>query len=426
MFQSMKLRGAWLAAAWVVLAPKVALAEARWCTWTNDTVASGDPGTLRCYADMAECMTNADCGVGRICDGTNCVPPCTTIRLAEDGGDCDGTSFVRLSGTAPAVVSVPSSTTFAPTGYCQIAGTGPVCSPTPTWTRWEASYLQEDAGAPALVGLQHTNVWGAADSDGDTCVDGGDPNVCTGPRPTTCGDRQRPATCGASEGPSGVCCIVGATVECGSCPAEDCSTIQACNPDSDLWSCAPLSGTTANGACLRNDDNPVPIDGATGVCIFPAFLRGCLMPGLPDMGAACFTTPTDGPTTNFFDGDCDRDGCPNGHDSAPCLRCDGAQCLAVAIHEPRDRCRRLRMAEDEPIDPMDCRTDAALPDTGSHDAGPVDAAMDAPSPDAQIPPQVTFGGGGGCACTTGARPRGHGLSLLVLGLLAWIARRRGR
>lgn len=412
MIQSMKLRGALvLISLW--FAPQVAFAEARWCTWTNETVAMSTVGaTLRCYADLpAFCANNMDCGAGRVCLEEKCVPPCTTIRLAETSVDCGGSSFVRLSGMAPPVVAVPAGRTFAPVGYCTSTLAGPVCGT--TWAAWEASYLHTEDTPFATALPQHSDVWGQTDSDGDGCVDGGDAATCD-PAPSACGTPQLPGTC-TDDASARTCCVVSGMFSCGSCPPSDCSTIVACSPSASVWTCQ-VSGLDT-GACLRNLGDGSNLDELTGICLFPEFLRGCLAPGLPDMTSACFTSPTNGPTTNFFMGDCDGDGCPNGHDAEPCMACDGERCRVNSV-DTRVGCGMPRLAEDEPIDPPSC-----APDGGPNDAG----MMDAPSPSSPDAGRVSFGGGGGCNCTVGVRGQSRTTASLVLfGLIAWAAKRRRR
>lgn len=423
MIQSMKLRGALMVLATLVLAPQVARAEARWCVWTNDTIVRPDaPGTLRCYADAA-CMTSIDCSEGRVCQAGECIPVCTSIRLATDPDGCEERdAFSPRSGMPPSIETDHGG--FNPTGVCdsELAVTCGL-----SWSDWERGYTQDER---TFLGVlpQRTSTWGAADFDGDDCVDGGDTTPCT-PISSTCRTRQLPLSCGTinvGTEPNGTCCIRDGAVECGAtCELDEseCSTVQACRPDAVLWSCGPLG--TESGICLRVEDEPSPVEGLAGYCLFPEFFLGCDMSDPPGSDSPCFRF--DGAIElNFFEGDCDNDGCPNGYDLAPCERCDGEFCGATS-RDPRDRCRNTR-APEMTIDPSDCSADAGVSD----DAGvniPVDAGSMIGS-DANISqamdtgPRATFGGGGGCTCTASSGAS-HRIGLLAVGLaLALIQRRR--
>lgn len=135
----------------------------------------------------------------------------------------------------------------------------------------------------------------------------------------------------------------------------------------------------------------------------------------------CAPRPREGePTASFSEGDCDRDGCPNGLDPIPCDPCDAASCGDVT----RDARPECSVETPDPLEPSARCVDAGPP-PGTEDAGAEDP-MDATGPP---PPPATFGGSG-CRCATwhSATPsRG----LLALGLGVWLvgrsrARRRSR
>ena len=426
MIQSMKLRGALMVLLSTVVAPTGALAEARWCVWTNATdVIPGMPGTLRCYADLP-CPTGSECTEGRICADGFCVPVCTSIRLSTDQDDCDESSaFSVRTGTPPNIETDRGE--FNPTMVCRSNFARYACGD--DWHEWELAYIQpEDTFLGAYP--QHTSAWGAVDSDRDGCIDGRDTVPCapdsypcatTTPLPPSCGAR---ASIGA---PSGTCCISGGGVTCDSaCMVEgQCSTVQACRPDSVCWSCEPLAATTQSGVCLRVETEFSPVEGLAGYCLFPEFFVGCDMGDTPGSGSPCFQYGG-APELNFFEGDCDDDGCPNGYDLAPCTRCDGEIC-GVTTRDPRERCNNTRAPEIN-IDPPGCtNADASmnlLADAGA--TSQTDANIN-PLMDAGARP--TFGGGGGCTCTvssnasSNASPR---MALLAVGLALVVVKRRRR
>lgn len=399
-----------------VVAPASALAEARWCVWTNESVATpGEAGTLRCYLDRS-CADNTDCDEGRLCEGTQCVPACTSIRLAEAAMECgaNATSFSARNG-APPNIETNDGEPFTPTGVCLSAARF-ACGE--DWRAWERSYVQEET---FFLGSfpQRTSAWGQADFDGDGCPDGGDEMPCVADSSTTCLPASLPSSCETSSAPSGTCCRDSGEVTCGSVCEEnedECSTVRACQPTSEFWSCAPLGTVSQRGACLRIEGDTAPVEGLAGYCLFPEFFQGCAIDALPETG--CFEIDGD-LELNFFEGDCDDDGCPNGYDPAPCSRCDGAFCRTTS-RDPRPGCGGTRPT-DALMDPIDCPT----PDAGTSDAGSAsdDAGI---TPAMDTGPRPTFGGGGGCTCSTAHRAS-HGAGLLALGLgLAWTLTARKR
>ena len=410
----------------LVLAPEMARAEGRWCVWTNETIVRPDaPGTLRCYEDLP-CVTSTDCSEGRICGGGECIPACTSIRLATDAEGCaERVAFFPRSGMPPNVETDHGD--FNPTGVCdfELAVTCGI-----SWSDWERGYIQvEDTFLGAL--RQRTSAWGAADFDSDTCIDGSDALPCVA-NPGTCRPRRLPLSCGtlnAGTDPNGTCCFVSGRVTCGDVCEDDedeCSTVRACRPDAVLWSCGPLAAGTGAGACARVEDEFSPVEGLAGYCLFPEFFEGCGMSDPPGADSPCFRFGS-AIELNFFEGDCDSDGCPNGYDLAPCVRCDGEFC-GVSTRDPRERCHNTRGAEMN-IDPSDCSGDAGISDDASinvlADAG-ITSETDAhirELMDAGARP--TFGGGGGCTCTASSNPSPR-IGLLAIGLALAVMKRRRR
>ena len=416
MIQSMKLRGAVMMLAMLGVAPETAFAEARWCVWTNDTtVVSASPsGTLRCYAD-APCGIDIGCSEGRLCESGQCVPACTSIRLVDNTMGCVNAPPIR-SGMPPRV-ETDDGRVFTPVGAC----TEPARSCGASWEEWEQGYTQVETSSVGTFRYR-TSMWGSQDTDSDGCMDGADGTPCAPSEITACGFRFLPNSCGEPITPVGQCCVSGSRVECGDCAPNECSTVYACQPTSEFWSCPPLEGSRGVGACLRVEEGEPRLSGLSGYCLFPEFVEGCDLGELTD-GDACFKF--DGvPVLNFFAGDCDEDGCPNGYDAAPCTRCDGEACGTVS-RDPRSTCPNGRAADTE-LDPSDCNPDAGTSDAGvaTGDAGvasPMDTGIQS---NTDTGPRPTFGGGGGCTCTA-SRSASHGSALLALGLaLTCIARRR--
>ncbi len=380
-----------------MVAPTSVLAEARWCTWTNDSLLSAEGGgELACESDQ-DCELDEDCD-GRRCvlvDATHrvCAPPCTTIRLAQEAADCELGTYRALSGSAPDVVDDESD--YEPEGYCEFFGVttceSAASEPPEDWEAWEAQYIRSESAARRAA--SHTNTWGFGPQAAGCGTPPFAPPSCPQPRDT------------------GPCAIVGGMLTCS--PTGSVCNATACNPGRTLWTsdCPALAGSVGSvGACA-------PTDGAEnlplGFCIYEEWFAGCAG---EDSGSFldCFTSPIDGSFGNFYDGDCDGDGCPNGFDSNPCLRCDGSECSTVS-RDPRPLCRGLPPVDLR--DPIDCAPDAGPPDAGgaSDDAGIT--AMD-------TGPRPTFGGGGGCTCTASSGTSPSAGLLAVVLALALIQRRR--
>jgi hypothetical protein len=397
-------------------------AQGTWCEWDPETLIAPTPGRLYCYPDAA-CSsdlcggTDDPIGARRCVDGA-CMPPCTTIRLCANDGDCLGGSCTRLDGTAPAITwtdGMPRTVL----GVCtEATGTGRFPPPLPPavdgWGRWADAHLQSHT----IVGLAariRTASWAFGDADGDTCANAVDASPFAGPRePCPAVAPSPPASCGPPA-PTTCCTLEAGVVGCeeplrgGAC---GCSTVRRCSPGPvvfDASACPPLFDGGEVGACVRTRQTDV-----YGLCLYPEFFASCTEGA--ELPSDCLRDPTGSPTSSFFEGDCDRDGCPNGHDPAPCDRCDGLRC-ENATRDLRPECQSE--APDLPLDPRDCAPDADRVDAATVGGDGGDAVMDAGSP--REPARF---GGSGCRCEVSAREPGPGWRLaLLLWPLTFAARR---
>lgn len=175
-----------------------------------------------------------------------------------------------------------------------------------------------------------------------------------------------------------------------------CGTILACSEGADCrrW-------RDALGDCRLV---AAGMDPPFSVCAYPSLgATYCGTPGAPvptERFAACHTRPDGSPTSNYFEGNCDGDGCPNGGDLLPCVN-DRAPCSEL----------------DLTISCSSAPIDAGVPDGGNlpdasvtaFDAGDLDAGASVPFDagasvpfDAPASLPVSFGGGGGCRCAVGS------------------------
>jgi hypothetical protein len=211
-----------------------------------------------------------------------------------------------------------------------------------------------------------------------------------------------------------------------------CGTALEDLPDICRPHCGTLVGCDGDGDCRRFRDAvgschlTSTAAGGIGVCAYPALGASyCVAVGEaldPMRFARCHTRPDGTATSNYFEGNCDGDGCPNGGDNLPCVN-DRTPCLTLDT---------TVACSTSPIDggvfPLDAGV-VVTPDAGGLDAGPeTDAGVVEPF-DAYVPPASSFGGGGGvrCTCRTARTPASHGVMALSVGLvLATLARRRSR
>lgn len=218
-----------------------------------------------------------------------------------------------------------------------------------------------------------------------------------------------------------------------------CSTVFGCSEGGD---CPRLGGVT--GRCAPTG----ALGGAPpGICLYDTADTSRIVyctgtgPIAHDAFARCHTTPAGEITTNYYEGDCDEDGCPNGADPAPCLAGD-EPCLEPGTLGPL--CARPTVPPDAGVSLPDAgppAADAAIstPDGGNagedagggEDAGSggdLDAGPSREMDAGEVPPGIGFNGGGGCRCAVpgGASSSGSGaLALAALALVA-IARRAVR
>lgn len=418
------------------LTTRQARAEGRFCEW-------GPEGTyamrssLICRADEAcssTCSTRGQSDL--VCAAGLCTPPCTTIRLCSEAADCArDESCVTLEGPRPRILD----DAYEPTGVCtsNLDRTGNRVPPSdslcePTWAAWEDSYLYR-ATTPIGVVTLHAASWSHADRDFDGCLNGSETSVCGGdggpcsteevPPPVTCPPPARsPSCCQFSVG--GLAC----SDDAATCA---CSTVHTCTPGPRPYpnrECVSMTGSGAPGLCIRPPDT-----GALGVCLFEEFFVGCADPRGVTLDA-CLRRPGSGELTeNFYAGDCDSDGCPNGQDADRCTPCDDAACASMSV-DPREGCEEIVNAGLEDPDACFPAGDAGVPSvdasTGPGPDGSV-AAEDAARPthdaalDASTERPPTFGGSG-VSCHAGTRSgRGPlGLGLLGLAVAARARRRR--
>lgn len=425
-----------------LLAPARAAAEGRWCEWAQDRLV-GERGVLVCRADTA-CATGSCSRLGEsdlVCLDGECVPPCSTIRLCDTTADCPaGAMCTLLDGPRPTIAGGG----YAPAGACAASDTAPSRGVFPpaslpcahTWEGWEALYRYDQEFPGFGRRPVHTPTWTHGDSDGDGCVNQLDDVMCvSGTGPCLAVEPSPPPTCPAPTLPTERCCtVVGGALRCDGADCS-CSTIRACNPEPRAYGdseCPALLSDGNPGACLRPG-----APGTLGVCFFEEFLEDCGDLEALDF-ASCFRTGRGTFTTNFFEGDCDADGCPNGQDVDRCEPCDGAACADESV----DMCAEVSNAG--LADPIRCvPADAStppLPDgaiapldgdiTPLDDAGPaLDAArppLDAAVLDGSPAPSPRFGASG-VQCAIGARgdPRAaHALYAIGLTFIALVFHRR--
>jgi MYXO-CTERM domain-containing protein len=220
------------------------------------------------------------------------------------------------------------------------------------------------------------------------------------------------------------------------CRAE-CSTILGCDETSD---CARLGSATPQCVPFEPSDGGEP----SGLCLYPTLGITYCADAPPTVidhyWMACHTLPGGGVTSNYFDGDCDGDGCANGEDSTPCIAGDGP-----CVPRTRGPLCGTAMALDAGVGSGDGGTsadagattepdggNATTPDAGEDedDAGTtveLDAGERGEMDAGGAPPGIGFNGGGGCRCGVPGRGSAPGgaLGIGLLALLA-LARRRNR
>lgn len=119
----------------------------------------------------------------------------------------------------------------------------------------------------------------------------------------------------------------------------DCGTMFSCGQAADcpalngiVGTCDPVepaSGSTAPNACTYRAGTGRPAAAQITYCT----AAGSHIPLA--MQHACHTDPATGQLTeDYFRGDCDDDGCPNGHDTNPCTASPGSCALTAGFDSP--------------------------------------------------------------------------------------------
>lgn len=192
-----------------------------------------------------------------------------------------------------------------------------------------------------------------------------------------------------------------------------CGTMIGCTGDID---CRPFRDIP--GSCVTTTTT----SGATyGLCAYRGLdVTYCTDAGgdtiEPSQVAHCHLRPGDGTlTSDYFEGDCDLDGCANGADPFPCVFSKDPVCGVL----------------DTTVACSNATPDAGVPslDAGpaARDAGVVPSFDAGPGVDANRVTGVSFGGGGGVVCTCRAHGRSAAPWALFLGIgLALVARRVAR
>lgn len=419
------MRFNWLALV-VLLLPVPARADLRGCALHG--AAGGGAFGLGCEA-LELCSEGDTCPDGTPCNPLSgvCLPECSTIIGCDDDSDCGSLraggacqTFVGGAGFDGGVCTAPD----LPIQYCN--ATGPLsperflsCHTLPFSDTLTPSWFDGDCDGDGCPNA----------SDGVPCVAGGaclrpsaiipacerrligvGPERCVFPSEVpscaTAHDCAMPEDC-----PLGFGCD-GGTCEPLECTAfYSCRTLDDCPDDTDLG--PPI-------VCLPTELLDPSLGRGDGFCLFGSFDVTTECAELGD-ARSCFFR--DGVFSNdFFQGDCDLDGCPNGLDPNPCSGDASDVCLPEGVS----------LACDTPIPPArpDAGVpegDAAIPDSGvGLDAAGFDAAgFDAAGFDGGVDERVTFGGGGGCVCSAHRGSPPSSLALLAL-MLVLVPLRRAR
>ncbi len=428
------------------------------CSDRRDCI--GDPGTenLFCLApnptrpDQRECMlpctTMFGCGSASDCPVIGPVGS-TLAPFCQDASD--GTSICTYHGTAPPNQRIT---------YCADGGATIL-----THYLSACQTLPRAAGDPPV----YTQDYFEGDCDGDGCPNGADTDPCALPATgASCAISTEPARSPFCPPLQPLACAPGS----GGLVCEDarpcagvgsaCGAVSICE---DGWSdgprCRPSCSTLilCQSAATGRMPEPCPeFDGSAGFCVpspvsiagYPGYDGACVyVPSFVDAtcsastpSATCFLLPgTSTVTTNFFLGDCDGDGIPNGCDSMRCVPGSAADgCVPV----PGDGCAAtLAMPDAGIVDAGGSTTDAGdtMPDAGGEPSPDGSLTTDDSGTTSDSGTQAfdagvtdndasggSFTGGGGCRCSAAGGDRGGlaGLGLAVLALGVTFARRRRR
>ncbi len=456
------------------LAPAIARAERSTCNVSADgnrfcDAAMPCDGRRSCIGDAGTedwfCLA-ADRSMLGV---RECMAACTTMFGCEGRMDCPVIN--GITGSCQRIeasdVTTPGVCTYVSSGapnqgitYCAPSATGSIA----THFIGACHVLPMRAGDPTV----YTPDYFRGDCDGDGCANGADSDPCAPPEAgTTCGPVPSPAESPFCPSPPPLACrptgtgLVcdearpctrdGAMCAAGTECEDGWSDGPRCRPEcGTIFACAPATGGATGEVCP-------PFDGMIGACLpvpdplYPGYGGVCMYGGLSDLScpssmlsSACFVDPTTGSATaNFFQGDCDTDGVPNGCDPTQCSA-DG-MVSALCDDVPGVGCDAVPPPPDAGVEEDAAVVDA---DAGNTDGGntDVDAAnepdasaetdaasvrdagsssADAGSSEVDVSGQ-RFGGGGGCRCGAAGGDRGGlgGIALVALALGAWVARRR--
>jgi hypothetical protein len=391
----------------VLVVPGTARAELLGCS------LHGAAGSFAYECDgLVQCAVGESCPDGSPCDPLTlvCLPECSTIIGCEDDEDCSSlraaSSCQLFSAGAPFEGGGICTASDLPVQYCN--GMGPLapdrlldCHTLPFSDTLTPSWFDGDCDRDGCPNA----------SDGLPCVSGG---ACTRPSPILPVCPRRLVDVGPER-----CVFPSDVPSCATAHTcstnEDCPLGFACEDETcEPIECTALYSCRSVADCPRDTELGTPILCLPSVLLDPGLGRGdgfCLFDSFDvttacaDLGEARSCFFRDGVFSNdFFQGDCDLDGCPNGLDPAPCAADSSEGCRSEGVSPACDT--PIPPARDAGV-PFE---DAASPDGGAvpFDASPFDASVDDP---------VTFGGGGGCVCRAGPRSH-HGILLSLLSACA--------
>lgn len=410
--------------------------------WYCTPASPARPDAREC---MAACTTMFGCGADSDCPAMGAL-----IGTCQAAGDASAVRACTYRGTAPANRRI----TYCADGGATILG----------------HYLSACHTRPRAVGdpAVYTPDYYQGDCDGDGCVNGADTDPCLVPSSGgTCMVSTEPAVSPFCPPPPPLACSPSPSGGVVCADARPCGDVAGCDSPAaceDGWSdgprCRPECSTLilchrpgAGGAvaelCPAFNGNvgaclPAPVavpgyPGYDGVCVYSAFVDATC--SSTTVSPACFLeVGSSTPTSDFYRGDCDSDGVPNGCDAT---RCEADGIFSECVDAPGVGCGAMPPPPDAGVEDagVDPNTDAAVVDgdagaqddggVSDSDAGPAgdggNAAFDAGSV-AEDASGGSFSGGGGCRCSAVGGDRGGaaGLGLAIIALGAVLVRRKRR